>query len=384
MKATARIFGASLLAVVLLAAGWLAFHSSALSGVHDDERYALPVGQGEYWDVDAALRATVLDRLPTAFEPRRQWLRERIRSDVVPPLSDYTLRVHGETRQGGKRVVLVSGECDPTLHPVAAAPDESTAPSPAVSREGCYFRAAYDRDEGRFVQLSFDDLRTTYKLDRVDCSRDAFKAVSTLAGLAPDVLASLRGLSNLADSGGEINETDAIRDSRLPMRRFALAAVGSDRAVVAVEHGGMFRSAEVWLFERRAGHWDGEPRWRLGAAPDSLQALLHTACVDVPSPPTRGLSAGDLIYGQDEDGSLHLILAAQPGLGYFLRPHVDGAVDEIVGDDGQGKPLSAEERRALRTHLLALRRELLQDQPAYGYLSRYLKALEKDGLRAPS
>jgi hypothetical protein len=127
--------------------------------------------------------------------------------------------------------------------------------------------------------LSFGRFQPSYKFDQIDCNRANFRAITSMTDLPPEVLASLQGLSDLADHGAPFESTDLVGPERLPSRRFALAAVDDDRALVAVEHGGVGYNVEVWMFELRDGHWDGEPHWLVFEPPPSTQALLRTACL---------------------------------------------------------------------------------------------------------
>ena len=73
---------------------------------------------------------------------------------------------------------------------------------------------------------------------------------------------------------------------------------------------------------------------------------------------------------------LHLILGDEEGGQYVLHPGRDGAHDQI-SEEFSTKPLSADARAALRKHLLALREDVLPDQPAHADLARYLEALAR-------
>jgi hypothetical protein len=203
-------------------------------------------------------------------------------SHFVPPLSDYALQFQGETRIGGKRMVTVSGECDTRQADALLASTEGgprPTPEPEGFPEACFLSAAYDPDDRRFVYLSFGGFQPSYQFRQVDCSRDKFQTITNLAGLPAEVLTSLRGMSDLADHDAAFEGTDVVGPERLPSRRFVLAAVDVDRALVAVEHGGLGYNVEVWMFERLGGHWDGEPQWLSLEPRTSTQTLLHSACV---------------------------------------------------------------------------------------------------------
>ena len=378
-RRTTATIGAALLCSALLLAAWQA--SRVWTPVNGPEEGSFsPPGGESAWYIAPDLRAAVLARLPAAFEPRARAARERLRSHVVPPLSDYTLRLQGETRIGGRRMVTVQGVCKrkPPVDPSAPA-DVTSAPAPAFgdASEACNLSAAYDADAGRFVYLSFDEPRLDPPAAQIDCTVDKFKVVTRLADLPPEMRGVLQGMSDLAEHGAPFQSSDFVGPERLPGRRFDLAAVGDERAVVAVEHGGLGYNIEVWLFERRDGHWEGEPRWLAFWRANSLQALLHPACVGVPYPPMRAMSIAERTIGyEDKDGTLHLILGDEQGGQYVLHPGRDGAHDQI-SEEFSTKPLSADARAALRKHLLALREDVLPDQPAHADLARYLEALAR-------
>ncbi len=388
LKKMTEWIGAALMASALLLAGWFACHGTpapdvrgnAATGIPQPKNLPSPWDVGQRWDIDLALRTAMLAQLPAAFERRAREARDKRRDHVVPPLSAYVVHFQGETRAGGKRMVTLSAECTPAFDRVASPPavDPAATPEPARVNDACFFSGAYDPDQRRYVDLTIG-FPAYEPFAQVDCGRDRFQAVTSLAALPAEVLSSLQGTSPLADSGAAFQVGDVVGPERLPMRRLAWAAVAVDRAVVAVQHGGFASGVDVWLFERQDGHWDGQPRWQGGEPPTSTQALLNTACLGVPAPPSRGFGPADLIFGfEDTDGSLRLILVDEQGPGYILRHH-PGAADDIASDSGiDNKPLSAQARRALRKHLLALRAELLPDQPAYGYVSKYLKTLELD------
>ena len=383
-RRTTATIGAALLCSALLLAAWQA--SRVWTPVNGPEEGSFsPPGGESAWYIAPDLRAAVLARLPAAFEPRARAARERLRSHVVPPLSDFTLRLAGETRSGGMRVVTVEGTCrhEPHVDPSPAPADATPPPAPAPvddAPEACYLSAAYDADAGRFIYLSLNEVYADIPVAPIDCARDRFTAVTRMADLPTEIREALQAMSDLAEHDGRIQNSD-IALPRPLRRRFDLAALDDERAVVGIEHTGEFHFDEVWLFERHDGHWDGDTRWRTGARVNSLQALLHGACAGVPYPPTRGLSIAERIQGYEEqDGALILYLGDEPGADYILRRRPDGAPGEIL-EESTNKPLPPAARAALRKHLLELRQEVLSDQPAYGFLSRYLDALVRDADR---
>ena len=368
--------GAALLTAQVAMIGWLAVQA----GGDSQDDLSAPSGQGRAWHVDGGLRTEILARLPAAFEPRARDAQERFHGLVVPSSSRDSVWMHGGTRHGGLRMVTVDGACS---HPPGVAPspapqaDDST-PAPAFPSPdaGCYFSGAYDPDAHRFVSMSVGDTQPEGPTGRIDCARDRFQAVTRLRDLPAQVQASLRGPAELAERGEPMRMTDVVSDPSEATRRFVMAALAPDRAIVVVEHGGYAYGIAYWLIERHDGYWEGGPRWD-GGPPNSLQALLHVACSGVPSPPMRGLATADLVGGRDEADGYHLMLGGEQ-YGYVL--HANG---EVVADTFNGQVLSIEERRALRLHLSDLRAEVLRDQPAHAALTRVLSALERES-PAPS
>jgi hypothetical protein len=53
-------------------------------------------------------------------------------------------------------------------------------------------------------------------------------------------------MEGIADRTGKYNSTDVV-DSRLPMRRFLIAGLDADSALLAIEHGGIGWRVEVAL-----------------------------------------------------------------------------------------------------------------------------------------
>ena len=176
----------------------------------------------------------------------------------MPPLSDYDVTLHGVTRTGRRRFVVLHGEC--TAGRATAPPPRWTAPvdvpAPAGSGEACWFDAAFDPQAHRFTWLALGRYKPSSPADPLDCARAPFQAVDHLADLPADIADALRSPSDLADHGAEFQHGDIglLTPEPLFSRRFALAAIAGDRAFVAVEHGGELPETKVWSFERRNGH----------------------------------------------------------------------------------------------------------------------------------
>jgi hypothetical protein len=81
------------------------------------------------------------------------------------------------------------------------------------------------------------------------------------------------GLDGIADRGGRFNVTD-VTDHDLPMRRFALAAVGASCAVVAVEYGGRAHGFELTEYHLADDAWKAVERRKIPDEPKSTKDLL--------------------------------------------------------------------------------------------------------------
>ena len=113
--------------------------------------------------------------------------------------------------------------------------------------------------------------------ERIQWAGRALREVTTLRELPPGVQAALGvgtpGLDGIADRNGKYNPTDDM-DSRLPMRRFLIAGLDGDSALVAIEHGGFVWSVEVALFSNASPKATAERNWTLFEAPKTLRDLV--------------------------------------------------------------------------------------------------------------
>lgn len=366
-KKLAEGLGATLIAGGVLVTGWLAFR--------DGPPHPTPGEVVETWVVDPDLRAELLARLPPVFEIRANEVRDFVDGRVVPLLSAFDVQLLPVVTRGGPQV-LVIGLCDPVR---AAGPlsrpvgDGSALPDPPHPQV-CSFDGGYDPHHHRFVMLSFQLQELLHKSDPLsECNHGDFQAVTHLADLPPDILASLEGKGALADNGEALQAGDAIRMPGPSTRRFALAEIDPDRAIVAVEEGGNYH-VDVWLFQRSDGHWWGEPHWHGSGRPNSGQDLLSQVCRDVASPPMRNLDAANrIIVEKQANGSLELFVmdpnanAAPEFVRVDLAGNVTGSVDLAT----------AESRQAFQVHLMELRAEVLPDQPVYASLTRFMEALAR-------
>ncbi|MEO8100479.1 MAG: hypothetical protein ABI811_22460 [Acidobacteriota bacterium] len=105
----------------------------------------------------------------------------------------------------------------------------------------------------------------------------ALREVTALRELPPGVQTALGvgalGLDGIADRGEKYNPTDVV-DSSLPMRRFVVAGLDGDSALVAIEHGGLGREVEVALFSNASQNATAGRKWTLIEAPKALRDLV--------------------------------------------------------------------------------------------------------------
>jgi len=85
----------------------------------------------------------------------------------------------------------------------------------------------------------------------VEWSGHKLREVRSLSALPRNLQSTLdvgrSGLDGIADRDEKFNPTDVV-DSRLPMRRFLVAGLEDDSALVAIERGGLGYGVEVSLF----------------------------------------------------------------------------------------------------------------------------------------
>ena len=112
---------------------------------------------------------------------------------------------------------------------------------------------------------------------RIQWAGHALREVRSLRDLPPGVQAVLgvgiSGLEGIADRNGKYNPTDTV-DPTLPMRRFLIAGLDADSALVAVEHGGFGWGGEVALFSNTNSKPVAEREWTLFEAPKTLRELV--------------------------------------------------------------------------------------------------------------
>ncbi len=110
------------------------------------------------------------------------------------------------------------------------------------------------------------------------CAGVALKEIRSLRGLPTELRRLLpkqtQGLDGIADSGERFNITDVV-DHDLPMRRFTLAAVGDNCAVMAVEHGGYAHYFELIEYRLTGSAWRSLDSENVERKPTSIDDLLN-------------------------------------------------------------------------------------------------------------
>ena len=106
-----------------------------------------------------------------------------------------------------------------------------------------------------------------------------FVEVGTLTALPPAIQDSLgvqrTGTAGIADRGGRFNTTDVIEPG-LPMRRFVIAGIAPDAALVAYERGGRGYSVAVSLYSWTGARVQRVRSWTLYDPPDGLAGLIKS------------------------------------------------------------------------------------------------------------
>jgi hypothetical protein len=107
------------------------------------------------------------------------------------------------------------------------------------------------------------------------CDRQELR---TLKDLPPEVLSFLlndpHSPKGIADRNGQFNVTDVVNSS-LPMRRFVLAAMTSNRLVVEVERGGRSHYFEEFEFHLLDRHWVYVSHRNMIERVDDISSLLR-------------------------------------------------------------------------------------------------------------
>ena len=120
-----------------------------------------------------------------------------------------------------------------------------------------------------------------------------FVEVSSLTSLPVMIQDSLgaqrAGAEGIADRGGRFNTTDVIEPG-LPMRRFVVAGLAPDAAIVAYERGGRGYSVRVLLYNWSGSRVRRVRAWTTYDPPDGLVGLIKSVQVsrsDRPANPRR-------------------------------------------------------------------------------------------------
>lgn len=115
--------------------------------------------------------------------------------------------------------------------------------------------------------------------DRIACPADTFVEATTLTALPAPVRIMLsrsgRGFTQVSDRGGPFNPGDI---GGGPFRRFAVAAMGIDHLLVAMENGGLASNVEAWTFELGPEGWTGQRAAFLRRPPASAKELIAAVC----------------------------------------------------------------------------------------------------------
>ena len=120
-----------------------------------------------------------------------------------------------------------------------------------------------------------------------------FVEVGSLASLPAAIQDSLgaqrTGAEGIADRGARFNTTDVIQPG-LPMRRFVVAGLAPDAAIVAYERGGRGYSVRVLLYQWSGSHVQRVRAWTTYDPPDGLAGLIRSVQIsrsDRPQTPKR-------------------------------------------------------------------------------------------------
>jgi len=106
----------------------------------------------------------------------------------------------------------------------------------------------------------------------------ALHEVRSLSALPASIQSALgvgrQVMEGVAERGGPFNVTDVV-DSNLPMRRFLVAGIENDLALIALEHGGRGYGVEVFLFSVSAQQSTPKQKWTLLTRPGNLKDVVE-------------------------------------------------------------------------------------------------------------
>lgn len=147
--------------------------------------------------------------------------------------------------------------------------------------------------------LAFSTACTSREPSEVQWRGQSFREVRTIKSLPLPIQNALgvgrSGLEGIADRGGRFNKTDAILDATLPFRRFAVAGLSSEAALVAVEHGGRGYNVVVFLIPLASSDAKPKETWTLFEKPKSLKELVTVLSGVAPDTFNRRDPAGNVV-----------------------------------------------------------------------------------------
>ena len=128
--------------------------------------------------------------------------------------------------------------------------------------------------------LALSTACTSREPSEIQWRGQSFREVRTIKSLPLAIQSELGvgrpGLEGIADRGGRFNETDVV-DGRFPRRRFAVAGLSSEEALVAVERGGYAYFVQVFLIPLASDNAKPKEIWTLPIdKPNSLKELVTT------------------------------------------------------------------------------------------------------------
>ncbi|WP_038490987.1 hypothetical protein [Collimonas arenae] len=105
-----------------------------------------------------------------------------------------------------------------------------------------------------------------------DCSGTSLAEVRSLDALPNEINTFLHHdrYIEIASRGESFNAGDV---GGGPHRRFAIAGLNANCAIVAIERGGWGYSVEIFVFEHKNTGWQGRRDGVMGAAPETLEDL---------------------------------------------------------------------------------------------------------------
>lgn len=145
-----------------------------------------------------------------------------------------------------------------------------------------------------------------------------FVEVGSLASLPAAIQDSLgarrAGAEGIAERGARFNTTEVVEPG-LPMRRFVIAGLAPDAALVAYERGGRGYSVGILLFKWSGSRVRRVHAWTTYDPPDGLAGLIKSVqAASAPRPPRI----------------LHRSLRPHPRAKQIVRPHASGTLPPVL------------------------------------------------------